>query len=254
MSLPFRPGYEKFTPTHNGYFYPDNSSSVIIKNLGSDYGEGQGQATRKLFDELLSQYGIEVVPFSLVQTGKNLRNTSLFAVSDKIDGDVIDYVKSPDSITENQHLASVALNNNLITYLDTKVTSGEGFLGDIYGTHQYLYTPDEKLVLVDLDPFIEAPRNNKAPNTDPDRVRGELMRFGFILEQCNIISKHDSSLVEQWDERSHQLLDNICQVNDITFPESDRSAIFQAFKDSKSDDLNELFESVLRSPENQHLK
>lgn len=254
MSLPFIPGLERFTPTRDAYFYPNNPQQLVkIIPVPRDSIDSLTYAVeaRTLLQELPTKYDIDVVPFSL--TLANLeKGPGMAAVIDMIEGTCVDYHDSTkDSASPGQHQAAIDLMGKLFGYLQSKAVTGEAILGDIYNTYQYLFDSTDSPTLVDIAPMRLKARDELSGYR---RAYGEIVHLDYLLGDCVKISSGDTALRESWAIRGRGVLDAICKANGVAFSRSSANELIKRFMAGNDDEMEEIYLYELDRQENKHLR
>lgn len=114
--------------------------------------------SKKLFDELREEYGINVQANFVIGKDNSRRKPIVYILTNRIEGESLNYfelIKSEEREIFIDQLEKTYL--SIVRYLSDKYKSGEYFLWDIEENRQYVYgkkrgDADKKIYLVDVDP------------------------------------------------------------------------------------------------------
>ena len=239
MSFPFKPGFENFPLSHDGHYYPDNPDRLIKADYTPVWARDNifeyTVQTRASFNELPEKYGIDTLPFSLVPF-EGLYGPEIAVVVPMVEPIEVDYKKSPGTITEEQHQASIALTDKHFGYLEAKASNGEAFFGDIFGPHQYSFWPGKVATLLDMAPDLIAPAKSVSRL---NRVQSLFLRLDFLMLSSMAICEVDETQRQKWAEAASHLITTISDANGIVFSDTGKEEILDLFTNQKLSDLED---------------
>lgn len=217
-----KPGLMPFEDNPHLWQYPD-MPEWIVRPVSTTPGEAfeTARQSRELLHELQETYGIDVVPFSV----SVIDAQTVCFVSEKIegrglgivDGQHIDRVKKAD-LTDQQFRVANGLLGKHYDYLLQKVITKGPFPTDIFGLQQYMLTPDDRAVLVDVESSI-CNYQNKPDN--PVRLFAEEAMF-FHLAKSVVELLGEEVTHREWQMRFENLLATIFITNGLILTSMDK--------------------------------
>ncbi|MEK7583593.1 MAG: hypothetical protein AAB483_04300 [Patescibacteria group bacterium] len=124
-----------------------------------DTPEAVVATSRKLHNELLESYHIPSAPTEYVISGKNSEKSTIYVITERIQGERIQYVDLKKISDEEKASFSIKMEElymNLTRYLFDKIRDGGLYCADIFSDRQFVYGKageydQAKIYLVDVD-------------------------------------------------------------------------------------------------------
>jgi hypothetical protein len=217
----------------------EESSNTLIRNQSEaamptvDHQLGYVGVAKKLFDELKTDYDIDVVPFSVVIGGRK-DSPETWVTAKKIEGK-----RLRELIEQNPSEELVDMASNLYTklahYLSDKRKNGGYFLSDIYHDRQFMYgslsdNEEKKLYMTDLDFYL-----------GPALVDTDLeIQTGFIRAANDLtftLNKFTTLTGKQLDEARTELTNLLNSFNPLSDENKETIELLKAAIENKSMDI-----------------
>jgi len=251
--LPFRPGLVPLEGANDIYQYPTNAA-VVVRREGNMYDENAEMHTRALIPLLneLPEFGINVARFSPVVTHEH----DHALVVEKVQGDSFKQ-DHYSGMSDRQNAEARQLLDAQYEYIAKKVETDEAFLTDIIGANQYIFTPTNGPILIDLGAGICPPSHD----TDYTyRIGSEVTLLESILIEAGQLVANDTEL-QDWRSKGILLMQKIADINGFNIDEAtkqrlvDLSLGIEELSDEYSEEgideeLDQTLKKLLQSPNN----
>lgn len=203
-------GFEVFPNARDVFLHPDDPTKLVRMlehHEGPDAEAVMSYATeiKNLHTELADDYDIAVVGYEIDGV---IDDDYYGAVVDKLTG-ISFYEDNLSKMSESQSVAAKLLLDKLAIYAEAKIVSGEPFLSDIYDFSDYVFTPADNPVMVDIEPYRGSPRG-EAPtgNFSSNALQvHQLIEMGFNFTKLH--PKYDAG----WQRKGKDLLRLASETN-----------------------------------------
>ncbi len=192
---------------------------------------------RELHADLATTFHIAVVPYEAFDAGIDELDHQLMYFVEKVNGATLDYDQGIGIISPDQHGAAIELVDKLFSYHIAKSKTGEEYLNDIFNFSQYVFTPDNVPVLVDIEPRY-------ALSVDPEdqqygRYEEEFQSAVSLLEMAVSVLRHKDNpeLRVRWQDRCSELIRTISVSNQIGLTNDTVRAVRIAFMNGELEEV-----------------
>ena len=245
--LPLQPGFKPYNPANEAYHYPNNDNFIIREiYINPDLGGSkntilEAQSIKQKHSNLES-YKVPVANYSVVipnEIGKLLFFVDNIAGNTYEDSDF-------DKMDQKTQIGAVNLTDNLYSYLEDKIVSGESYLGDIFALHQYVFNDNGVPTLVDLEPCSTLSRDAKL-----FKFETEALHISMFTKMALSISKNNPELYQLWKNRSINLFKMSCTYNGVIANDKLINECFDNFLSDENYEISSYTSKTLHLPKNE---